>query len=69
MFRIKGNKEFVTWWEHWMSRIHPNRARGSPAKSGENQGTRTKGSDRNDTRESKVRGAHFSSAREDTRPL
>jgi len=19
---IKGNKEFIEWWEHWMSRIH-----------------------------------------------
>jgi hypothetical protein len=25
MLRIRGNKEFVQWWEHWMSRIHANR--------------------------------------------
>jgi hypothetical protein len=25
MLKIKGNKEFVAWWEHWMARIHPNR--------------------------------------------
>ena len=25
MLKIRGNKEFVQWWEHWMSRIHPNR--------------------------------------------
>lgn len=27
MLRIRGNKEFVQWWEHWMSRIHANRSR------------------------------------------
>lgn len=26
MLRIRGNKEFVQWWEHWMSRIHANRS-------------------------------------------
>ena len=25
MLKMKGNKEFIQWWEHWMSRIHPNR--------------------------------------------
>jgi hypothetical protein len=25
MFKISGNKEFVQWWEHWMSRLHANR--------------------------------------------
>ena len=25
MLKIRGNKEFVQWWDHWMSRIHPNR--------------------------------------------
>ena len=29
MLRIRGNKEFVQWWEHWMSRIHANR--GAPS--------------------------------------
>lgn len=24
MLKIKGNKEFAQWWDHWMSRIHPN---------------------------------------------
>jgi hypothetical protein len=24
MLKIRGNKEFVQWWDHWMSRIHPN---------------------------------------------
>ncbi|MGC2195937.1 MAG: hypothetical protein WA628_14765 [Terriglobales bacterium] len=36
MLKIRGNKEFVEWWEHWMSRIHPNRAlvgEGKPAKA------------------------------------
>src|SRR5437868_13973346 len=70
MLKIKGNKEFVTWWDYWMARIHPNQVSGTPAKSSENQGHRTKRSDRNkDEREPKARGAHFSSAREDTRPL
>ena len=31
MLRIRGNKEFVQWWEHWMSRIHANRS-GPPTK-------------------------------------
>ena len=26
MLRIRGNKEFVQWWKHWMSRIHANRS-------------------------------------------
>ena len=25
MVKIRGNKEFIQWWEHWMSRIHSNR--------------------------------------------
>ncbi len=25
MLKIRGNKEFIQWWEHWMSRIHSNR--------------------------------------------
>jgi hypothetical protein len=70
MFKIKGNKEFVTWWEHWMARIHPNPGSGTPAKCRENQDTRTKHSDRNnDTQEPKVRGAHFTSARGEPRSL
>jgi hypothetical protein len=24
MLKIKGNKEFSQWWDHWMSRIHSN---------------------------------------------
>jgi hypothetical protein len=26
MLKLTGNKEFIEWWEHWMSRIHPNRS-------------------------------------------
>jgi hypothetical protein len=26
MLKITGNKEFIEWWEHWMSRIHPHRS-------------------------------------------
>jgi hypothetical protein len=25
MLKIKGNKEFSQWWDHWMSQIQPNR--------------------------------------------
>jgi hypothetical protein len=25
MLKIRGNKEFIRWWGHWMSRIHSNR--------------------------------------------
>jgi hypothetical protein len=26
MLKIRGNKEFVQWWDHWMARIHPHRS-------------------------------------------
>lgn len=26
MLKIRGNKEFIQWWEHWMSRLHSNRS-------------------------------------------
>lgn len=33
MLKMKGNKEFLAWWEHWMSRIHPNRTFHQPART------------------------------------
>ena len=30
MLKMKGSKEFLAWWEHWMSRIHPYRIVGQP---------------------------------------
>ncbi len=68
MLKIKGNKEFVAWWEHWMSRIHPKQVSGTPMKSGEQQGTRNKDCERSSEKpETKVRGAHFSSVTGETR--
>ncbi len=37
MLRIKGNKEFVAWWEHWMARIHPPRPQASDPQSGKSR--------------------------------
>jgi hypothetical protein len=33
MLKMKGNKEFLAWWEHWMSRIHPHRTFDQPARA------------------------------------
>ena len=38
MLKIKGNREFFQWWEHWMSRLHPNHTLISDSKSTENPG-------------------------------
>lgn len=44
MLKIKGNKEFVAWWEHWMARIHPSRTQASNPKSA-NSRTKARRSD------------------------
>ncbi len=38
MLKIKGNREFFHWWEHWMSRLHPNHTLISDSKSRKNTG-------------------------------
>ena len=40
---MKGNKEFLAWWDHWMSRIHPNRTLGHPGKANTNDVAQTVG--------------------------
>lgn len=39
---VKGNKEFLQWWNHWMSRIHsvPDRANNKTPSIPENVDTR-----------------------------
>ncbi len=42
MFKIKGNREFWQWWEHWTSRIYAERhSPTNTVEKGDKQGNRT----------------------------
>jgi hypothetical protein len=56
MLNIKGNREFVKWWDLWMSRIHPNRDSISENQPATNTRTNQKGVDsQSRARERRVR--------------
>ena len=43
MFKIKGNREFWQWWEHWTSRLYSERhPQPNSVDKGENQGIQTR---------------------------